>query len=139
MESLFGLDFLISVGWPVLVLLIIGLFLAVVMPWLKRQAKKTETDIDDGIFNVIEVWLKLIASKFLKRGGGVGIIIFMAILPVLLSGCIFSGYGVDYDSGVWLRITSEGNDKKLVVETTLNESDKGAVETITQAVMDALK
>jgi hypothetical protein len=37
-----------------------------------------------------------------------------------LQGCVFSGYGVDYDSGVWLRMEK----KDIIFEATLDSSEK---------------
>ena len=120
---------------PVCILIMVLFGLAVVLPWLKSKAEKTPTVLDDKIITLLELWLSAFIKKFFRRG----FIIVLAVLPVLLSGCMFTGYGINYDSGVWLRITSEADGKKFVLETTLNESDIGTIEAVTQAVMDAVK
>ena len=41
---------------------------------------------------------------------------------ILLNGCTFTGYGVNYDSGVWLRIKQPD----MVIETTLSQEESVA-------------
>jgi len=120
---------------PILYLILAGVFLCVVLPWLKKKAKETPTVLDDRIWTLVEMWLAAIVQKLFRRG----MVLVLFILPAVLSGCMFTGYGVNYDSGVWLRITTETDGKKVIVETTLNESDLGTVEAITQSVMDSVK
>jgi hypothetical protein len=119
---------------PVFILILVLFGLAVVLPWLKSKAEKTPAVLDDKIITLLELWLKTIAGKFMHRG----LIIILAAIP-FLSGCMFTGYGVNYDSGVWLRITAATDGKKIIIETTLNESDLGTIETITQSAMDSVK
>ena len=85
-----SMDFLFNHPvYPVLVLFLIAVALAVVLPWLQRQAEKTETKVDDHIINIIGMWLKASAGKFMRRGL---IVIILAGVPLIMAGCIFSGF-----------------------------------------------
>ncbi len=55
-------------------------------------------------------------------------LIFLFLLVLLLPGCVFTGYGINYESGVWIKIVSEDPDKKLTIEATLQDSDSDLIK-----------
>ncbi len=55
-------------------------------------------------------------------------LIFLLLLVLLLPGCVFTGYGVNYESGVWIKIVSEEPEKKFTLEATLQDSDSDLIK-----------
>lgn len=58
------IDFLCN---PIVILGAAAVALAVILPWLKRKAKETETVLDDRIITLLEVWIQTAVTKLLRK------------------------------------------------------------------------
>ena len=58
----------------------------------------------------------------------------LVICLVIFPGCVFTGYGVNYDTGNYLSVTAEDGQKKFAMISTVTDEGVSNIEQVAEKV-----